>query len=171
MYNPAPDTINNPQKVRHVSSCGVNAVGEHRVSVTEIHLVVVTRGHLPHLAETEAPLQNEAVTERDPLQVRMPRHLYWISLKSPRQRCRKVVLIENLTQPIAIRDLLDRGSRVLGGPLDQVKWQQMANRAWSSVTLQMKFMYLSRWYLTPSMLCLYKIITSPSLNFSVVCPK
>jgi hypothetical protein len=49
-------------------------------------------------------------------------HLCWISLKSLHQQFRKVVLIiGNLMELMVIRDLLDNGSRVLEGPLDQVK--------------------------------------------------
>jgi hypothetical protein len=88
----------------------------------EIHLVVVTQGNLPHHAETEVPLQSEAVRERDPLLDKMPHHLCWISQKSLHQQFRKVVLIiGNLMELRVIRDLLDHGSRVLEGPLDQVK--------------------------------------------------
>ena len=88
--------------------------------IVEVHLVVVTRGHLHH-AETEVPLQKEAAREMD-LQLRqMPLHLYWTSLKSLPQQFRKVVLIETLMQPRVIRGLQDRGFRAPEDPQGQVK--------------------------------------------------
>lgn len=105
-------------RVRHVSSYGDIL---SLFYVEEIRSVVVTRGHLLPHAETEVPLQSEAVSERAQRLDQMPHHLYWICLKSLHQQFRKVDLkIGNLMELRVIRDLLDHGSRVLEDPLDQV---------------------------------------------------
>lgn len=108
-------------KVGHLFSHESNMTEMYKICffITEVHLVVVTQGHLLHHAETEVPLQKEAATEMDLHQ--MPHHLYWTSLKSLHQQFRKVVQIETLMQPTVIRALQDHGSRVLEEPLDQVK--------------------------------------------------
>jgi hypothetical protein len=90
-------------------------------SIVEVHSVDVIQGNLSHHAETEVPLQNEAVREKGLHLDQMPHHLYWISLKSLHQGFRKVVLIENLMELRATRGLMDHDSRVLEGPLDKVK--------------------------------------------------
>lgn len=86
----------------------------------EVYLVVVTQGRHLHHAETEVPLQKEAVREMDLHRCQMPLHPCWTSQKSLHQQFRKVVRIETLMQPRVIRGLQDHGSKAPEDPLAQV---------------------------------------------------